>query len=62
MALRDIMQGDENNPKVPMENNCRLPKMPTNNRVVRTNINFQPPVGAFKTNVILQLNLLRDRV
>jgi len=45
MAMRDVMQGDENNPKVPMENNCRL-QMPTNNRVVRTNINFRSPVSA----------------
>jgi len=44
MAMRDVMQGDENNPKVPMENNCRL-QMPINNRVVRTNINFQSPVA-----------------
>jgi len=43
MAMRDVMQGDEDNPKVPMENNCRL-QMPINNRVVRTNINFQSPV------------------
>jgi len=43
MAMRDVMQGDENNPKVPMENNCRL-QMPINNRVVRTNINFRSPV------------------
>jgi len=44
MAMRDVMQGDEDNPKVPMENNCRL-QMPTNNRVVRTNINFRSPVS-----------------
>lgn len=43
MAMRDVMQGDEDNPKVPMENNCRL-QMPINNRVVRTNINFQSMV------------------
>ena len=43
MALRDIMQGDENNPKVPMENNCR-PTQPLHHRPVRTNINFQSPV------------------
>jgi carbonic anhydrase len=39
MILRDIMQGDKNNPKVPMENNVR-PTMPTNHRPMRTNINF----------------------
>jgi len=44
MAMRDVMQGDENNPKVPMENNCRL-QMPINSRVVRTNINFRSPVS-----------------
>lgn len=42
MAMRDVMQGDENNPKVPMENNCR-PTMPLHHRPVRTNINFQSP-------------------
>jgi len=46
MAMRDVMQGDENNPKVPMENNCRL-QMPINNRVMRTNINFQSPVSTY---------------
>ena len=49
MAMRDVMQGDEDNPKVPMENNCRL-QMPTNNRVVRTNINFRSPVGLCQTS------------
>jgi len=47
MAMRDVMQGDVNNPKVPMENNCRL-QMPINNRVVRTNINFRSPVSETK--------------
>ena len=47
MAMRDIMQGDENNPKVPMENNCR-PTMPLHFRPVRTNINFQSSVRTFK--------------
>ena len=42
--LRDIMQGDEENPKVPMENNCR-PVMPPNHRPIRTNINFPNPVS-----------------
>ncbi len=46
--LRDIMQGDEKNPKVPMENNCR-PTMPPNDRPVRTNINFPNPVSRATT-------------
>jgi len=52
MAMRDVMQGDEDNPKVPMENNCRL-QMPINSRVVRTNINFQSPVISQTLNVCL---------
>jgi len=40
--LRDIMQGDSTNPKVPMENNGR-PTCPVNTRPIRTNINFPTP-------------------
>lgn len=42
--LRDLMQGDEIEPKIPMENNCR-PTMQLHDRPIRTNINFHPPVS-----------------
>ncbi|KAK2165565.1 hypothetical protein LSH36_48g02019 [Paralvinella palmiformis] len=42
MVMRDIWQGDESNPKTPMENNGR-PTMDLNGRPIRTNINFKNP-------------------
>ena len=42
--MRELMQGEEDNPKVGMENNCR-PVMPLHKRAVRTNIEFQNPVS-----------------
>ena len=49
VVLRDIMQGDESNPQVPMENNAR-PTMPVNHRVVRTNINFPHKVSSSRNS------------
>ena len=38
------MQGDEENPKIPMGDNCRPPQR-VNDRTVATNINFANPVS-----------------
>ncbi|KFM76922.1 Carbonic anhydrase-related protein 10, partial [Stegodyphus mimosarum] len=42
--LRKLVQGVENSPKAPLGNNFR-PPMPLNQRVVRTNIDFQRAQG-----------------
>ena len=44
MMLRNIMQGYETNPKVPMANNYR-PLMDLNHRPIRTNMNFPNSVS-----------------
>lgn len=44
LAMRALMQGEQNNPKISMSNNFRS-KRPTNSRPIRTNINFQNPTS-----------------
>ncbi|XP_035212533.1 carbonic anhydrase-related protein 10-like [Stegodyphus dumicola] len=43
-ALRKLMQGDQSNPKAPLGNNYRPPQL-MHHRVVRTNIDFNRPMG-----------------
>ena len=52
MILRDIMQGDKNNPKIGMENNSR-PTSPLNNRPVRTNIDYPAPVSTNEPLIVV---------
>jgi carbonic anhydrase len=58
-AMRDVMQGDQTNPKFPMNNNFR-PTLPLHQRSVRTNIvlKSQNSDCAVEKNVFYQANVL----
>ncbi|XP_067132662.1 putative carbonic anhydrase-like protein 2 [Centruroides vittatus] len=43
-ALRNLMQGEEENPKTPLANNFR-PTLPLNHRSIRTNLDFRRKEG-----------------